>query len=110
MVKLYSPKLEDLWFRQMFMADKETMSYNHHWGGTIAFPKENWADWYDYWVVNPEEKRFYRYLREESDGNFVGEIAYHYDEEENKYIADIHFRSKILHKKLITQRKICVNF
>ena len=89
MVKLYIPKLDDLWFRQMFMADEETMSYNHHWGGTIPFPKENWADWYDYWVLNPEEKRFYRYLWDESDGSFVGEIAYHYDEEENKYIADI---------------------
>ena len=89
MIELYSPKLEDLWFRQMFMADEETMSYNHHWGGTISFPEENWADWYDYWVVNPEGERFYRYLREESSGNFVGEIAYHYDEKECKYIADI---------------------
>ena len=89
MVKLYIPKLDDLWFRQMFMEDEETMSYNRRWGGTIFFPKENWADWYDYWVLNSEGKRFYRYLREESSGNFVGEIAYHYDEEENKYIADI---------------------
>lgn len=39
--------------------------------------------------MNSEGKRVYRYLREESGGNFVGEIAYHYDEEENKYIADI---------------------
>ncbi len=40
MIKLYSPKLDDLWFRQMFMADDETMSYNHNWGGTISFPDE----------------------------------------------------------------------
>ena len=73
----------------MFMVDEETMSYNHHWGGTIPFPEENWGDWYECWVVNPKGKRFYRYLWGESDGNFVGEIAYHYDEEENKYIADI---------------------
>lgn len=89
MVKLYSPKLEDLWFRQMFMADEETMSYNHQWGGTIPFPKGNWAAWYDFWVVNPEGKRFYRYLQEENSGEFVGEIAYHFDEEEKKYIADV---------------------
>ncbi len=63
MVKLYLPKLDDLWFRQMFMSDEETMSYNHHWGGTIPFPEENWADWYDYWILNPEGKRFYRCLR-----------------------------------------------
>lgn len=26
MIKLYVPKYEDLWFRQMFMADEETMA------------------------------------------------------------------------------------
>ena len=89
MIKLYSPKLEDLRFRQMFMADKETMSYNHNWGGTIPFPEENWADWYDYWVVNPEGRRFYRYLQDEMNGEFVGEIAYHYDSERHINIADV---------------------
>ena len=88
-MKLYIPKLEDLWFRQMFMADEETMSYNHHWGGTIPFPEEDWADWYDYWIVNPEGKRFYRYLQEEINGEFVGEIAYHFDAERKINIADI---------------------
>lgn len=86
---LYVPKLEDLWFRQMFMADEETMAYNHHWGGIIPFPKENWAEWYDYWIVNPEGKRFYRYLQDEASGEFVGEIAYHYDEEHAIHIADV---------------------
>lgn len=33
---------KDLWFRQMFMADEETMSYNHNWGGAIPFPEEEW--------------------------------------------------------------------
>lgn len=89
MIQLYVPKLEDLWFRQMFMADEETMSYNHHWGGTIPFPKEDWKDWHDYWVVNPEGKRFYRYLQEEATGEFVGEIAYHYDGDRKIHIADI---------------------
>ena len=86
---LYTPKKEDLWFRKMFMADEETMSYNHNWGGTIPFPEENWPEWYDYWIANPEGKRFYKYLQDESNGEFVGEIAYHYDEGEQKYIADV---------------------
>ena len=89
MIKLFIPKYEDLWFRQMFIADEETMSYNHHWGGTIPFPEEDWSGWYDYWIVNPEGKRFYRYLQDETNGEFVGEIAYHYDEEREIYIADI---------------------
>lgn len=91
---LYSPKLEDLWFRKMFMADEETMSYNHNWGGTIPFPEENWPEWYDYWIAHPEGKRFYKYLQDESTGEFVGEIAYHYDEEEQKYIADVIVHAK----------------
>lgn len=94
MIKLYSPKLEDLWFRRMFMADEETMSYNHHWGGTIPFPEENWAEWYADWVAESEEKRFYRYLQEEATGEFVGEVAYHYDEEQEIYIADVIVYSK----------------
>ena len=94
MIKLYSPKLEDLWFRQMFMADEETMSYNHHWGGTIPFPEEDWKDWYDYWIVNHEGKRLYRYLQDEASGEYVGEIAYHYDEKRKMYIADVIVYSK----------------
>ena len=87
MLTLYRPKQTDLWFRQALLADEETMSYNHAWGGTIAFPEEDWADWYDYWIAHPEGKRFYRYL---SDGGlFVGEIAYHYDAELSGFVADV---------------------
>jgi len=89
MIKLYIPRLEDLWFRQVFMADEETMAYNHRWGGTIPFPEEDWADWYEYWIEKTEGKRFYRYLLDEGSGEFVGEIAYHYDGERKIHIADI---------------------
>jgi RimJ/RimL family protein N-acetyltransferase len=89
MIKLYIPKLEDLWFRQMFMADEETMSYNHNWGGTIVFKEEDWVDWYDYWIVRSEGKRFYRYLQDEANDEFVGEVAYHYDCKQQIYIADV---------------------
>lgn len=89
MITLYIPKLEDLWFREAFMSDAETMSYNQKWGGTIPFPKKIWKNWYQYWVINHENKRFYRYLLEEDSREFVGEVAYHYDEEEKKYLADI---------------------
>ena len=81
MLTLYRPNLSDLWFRQALLADEETMSYNRAWGGTITFPEEDWADWYDYWIARPEGKRFYRYLRDEDTGNFVGESAYHRDQQ-----------------------------
>lgn len=88
LITLYTPSLEDLWFRQKMMADPETMSYNHAWGGTIPFPKEEWHDWYDFWIVNHESKRYYRYLMD-NIGRFIGEIAYHYDSGRNIYVADV---------------------
>ena len=87
-VIFYKPHLEDLWFRQAMMADPETMSYNNAWGGTIPFPRENWEEWYDYWVINPQN-RFYRYITTGESRSFVGEAAYHYDNDLNIYLADI---------------------
>ena len=87
MLRLHQPKLRDLWFRRDFMADPETMSYNHAWGGTIPFPEEKWNAWYDDWLVNHENRRFYRYLADED--TFVGEIAYHYDRDRKNYLADV---------------------
>ena len=92
MLKAITPTLEDMWFRESLMADEETMSYNHACGGTIPFPKEDWEDWYDYWVINHEGKRYYRYLKDEN--GFVGEIAYHYDSEYDGYVANIIIHSK----------------
>ena len=92
MLKAITPALEDMWFRESLMADEETMAYNHAWGGTIPFPKEDWAEWYDYWVINHEGKRYYRYLKDEN--GFVGEIAYHYDSEYDGYVANIIIHSK----------------
>jgi len=88
LITLYTPSLEDLWFRQKMMTDPETMSYNHAWGGTIPFPQEEWRDWYDFWIVNHEDKRYYRYLRDNT-GRFIGEIAYHYDSGRTLYVADV---------------------
>ena len=88
MIELYLPKLEDLWFREKMLEDPETMSFNHHWGGTINWPKEKWQKWYNVWIENNEGKRFYRYLVNENN-DFVGEIAYHLDENISKYLANV---------------------
>ena len=37
--------------------------------------------------MNHENKRFYRYIM--ANGTFVGEAAYHYDNERRIYIADV---------------------
>lgn len=84
----YIPKYEDLWFRQKMLNDEITMSFNKAWGGTIPFPKEKWGKWYNHWINNNNGKRYYRYLQNK-DKEFVGEIAYHYDEKYNGYMADV---------------------
>ena len=97
MLTLYIPRYEDLWFRQAMLADEETMSYNHAWGGTIPWPEEDWRDWYEWWIEVPGEERFYRYLKDE-DGSFVGEIAYHYDREAGLYLANVIILAKYRRK------------
>ena len=90
---LYKPEYDDLWFRKLMLEDEETMSFNHAWGGTIPFPKEKWKDWYERWVVNHENKRFYRYVKEK-EGTFIGEIAFHYDSKYDGYMANVLIYSK----------------
>lgn len=88
-ISLHKPIFEELTFRQHLMADEKTMSYNHAYGGTIEFPKERWKSWYERWLDDTSGKRFYRYLKEEETGQFVGEVAYHFDEEQGNYICDV---------------------
>ena len=89
MTVLYEPIIEDLWFRQKYLADEDTMSYNKAWGGTISFPESDWKDWYDHWIIYHENKRFYRYLQDSETRSFVGEAAYHYDVERDIFLADV---------------------
>lgn len=97
MLELVKPKYEELAFRQELLADEETMSYNAKWGGTIDFSLNRWGDWYKEWVLSPDRK-FYRYLYSVVYNAFVGEIAYHFDNEYQCYICDVivknHYRRK----------------
>ena len=54
MLELYKPEIKDLWFREKFMSDEETMSYNRVWGGTIPFPETEWQTWYDKWILRDD--------------------------------------------------------
>ena len=92
-ISIYKPDYKDLWFRKMILEDEETMSYNHAWGGTISFPEESWRDWYDYWLNDSDNNHYYRYIKNEED-SFIGEIAYHFDDELSGYIANVIIYSK----------------
>ena len=80
-ITLHRPAFEELTFRQEFLRDPATMSYNHAYGGIVPFPRERWADWYGRWVEDGTGRHFSRYLRDDALGVFVGEAAYHFDED-----------------------------
>lgn len=83
---LHVPELNELWYRKKLMEDPETMSYNRGYDldfagydkgtGCIAFPEEEWESCYNYFVGN-EPERFYAYLVNTENGEFVGEVNAH---------------------------------
>ena len=103
MLKVVKPELEDLWFRESMMADIETMSYNDAWGGTIPCPKEDWEEWYTLWVRNSGQERYYRYLKDDANKVFVGEISYHFDKLRNIYICDVIIKAEFRKQGFGTQ-------
>ncbi len=103
MLKVVKPELEDLWFRESMMADVETMSYNDAWGGTIPFPKEDWEEWYTLWVRNSGQERYYRYLKDDANKVFVGEISYHFDKLRNIYLCDVIIQAEFRRQGFGTQ-------
>ena len=103
MLKVVKPELEDLWFRESMMSDIETMSYNDAWGGTIPFPKEDGEEWYTLWVRNSGQERYYRYLKDDANKVFVGEISYHFDKLRNIYICDVIIKAEFRKQGFGTQ-------
>ena len=89
MIELFRPGPEDLGFRQSLLADRETMSYNAAWGGTIPFPREEWARWHRAWLEAPEDERYYRYLYDTALRAFVGETAYRWDASRGIHICSV---------------------
>ena len=86
---LYRPALDELSYRAALIGDESTMSYNAKWGGSIPFPRERWAAWYEKWLLAPETLRFYRYLYDADSRLFVGEAAYYFDEAQGVHLVSI---------------------
>ncbi len=105
-VILKKPTFDELVFRQKLMLDEDTMSYNKAYGGTIEFPKENWANWYKHWILDDSKDYFYRYIFDKNINEFVGEISYRKDKQEDCYICSIiilhKYRNKGYGKKALT--------
>ena len=92
MLILVKPTIDELSFKQELLSDEETMSFNHKYGGTIDFNRDRWKSWYDKWIASNDPNYFYRYLYSTKHQCFVGEIAYHL--EDNRYLCDVIIHSK----------------
>lgn len=100
---LHIPSFEELDYRQKILAQPDTMSYNRGYElgfdsydnetGCIDFRKEYWKDWYSLWVSN-EQERYYAYLTQIKDDDFIGEVCLHYDKNSNSHCIGIVLEAK----------------
>lgn len=92
MLELYIPKVEDIWFVRQMQHDPDTMAYNAGWDvsydgyhpdtGCIDFPESEWAERHAR-LVGHEPERFYAFVRLKANGPFVGEVNFHYTQEDD---------------------------
>lgn len=100
---LHVPTYEELWYRRKIMQDPDTMSYNKGYDldfdgydkatGCIAFPEQQWTDWYHYFI-GQEPLRFFAYIVRESDGKFIGEVNVHMNTDAGWYEMGIVLEAK----------------
>ena len=101
MLTLYVPELKDYWYEQKLQSDSKTMEYNagydvsyygyHYDTGCIDFPEDRWQEVYD---KRKNENRFFAYLKDLSNNEFVGYVNYHFNKNDNRYECGIVIEDK----------------
>ena len=87
-VFLVVPSIKDLKYRQMWMKDPKTMSYNAGFDlslkgydketGTITKTDKEMLAWFDNWI-NKEPDRYYAYIYSVDEDEPIGEVYYYLD-------------------------------
>ena len=100
-VFLEVPSKNDLKYRQMWMNDSKTMSYNSGFDlnlkgynrqtGTISKTDKEMLEWYDKWI-NKEPDRYYAYIYSTEEKEPIGEIYYYLD-------GDVHSMGILIYDK-----------
>jgi len=100
-VFLKVPKIEDLKYRQIWLNDSNTMSYNAGYDinlkgydketGTITKTNEEMIEWCNKWI-NKEPDRFYAYIISVDESEPIGEVYYYPD-------GDIHSMGILIYDK-----------
>ena len=101
-VFLVVPSIEDLKYRQKWMNDPKTMSYNAGFDlelkgydketGTISKTDDEMINWYNKWA-NKEPDRYFAYIYSVDEDEPIGEVYYYPD-------GDIHSMGILISDKL----------
>ena len=89
-LSLEQPTINELYYRQKWMMDAETMSYNAGYDinlkgynkktGTITKTKEEMISWYIKWIKEPKDK-YFAYIYENNGKEPIGEIYYYLEKD-----------------------------
>ena len=87
-IYLKVPSIDELYYRQEWMRDSKTMSYNAGYDidlkgydkktGTITKSNEEMIDWYNKWI-NQEPDKYFAYIYNNSISEPIGEVYYYLD-------------------------------
>ena len=100
---LHVPSFEELKYRQLILSQKDTMSYNKGYNlgienynnetGCIDFSKKYWSEWYSKWI-SERVNRYYAYILNSKTGEFVGDVCFYYDIQNDLHLIGIVIESK----------------
>ena len=85
-IVLIEPKLEEYYYEQKLLSDKDTMSYNagydvfyngyHYNTGCIDFDKDKWLEKYN---KRKDKNTFFAYIKDVNLNKYVGYVNYNYN-------------------------------
>ena len=100
---LHVPLFKELEYRQNFLSQEETMSYNKGYNlgtenynnktGCIDFSEKYWDEWYSKWISERKD-RYYAYIVNSTTGDFLGEVCFYYEEENDLHRIGIVVENK----------------
>ena len=80
-IYLKVPTIEELHYRQEWMKNPKTMSYNAGYDkvtGTITKTNEEMINWYNNWI-NKEPDKYFAYIYDDNISEPIGEVYYYLD-------------------------------
>lgn len=86
MPELIKPEMDELSFRKRMLENLHTMNWL---GETIPFPKEEWKDFYDSYVLADPSEKYYRLIYCPGCNDFVGAVSYALNSETNRYEMEL---------------------